>query len=484
MDRKSRRRDRIDRKQSRRAGSVATLQDKPRGDPERAFLGILAAGIVIRILVFAFMGYFNNDNHIAVVEYVSRHWMPPQARQFNQGYHPPLYYFLAAPLFRLGRLAAVQGLSLLLSIATLLLIAALLRRLDWIKATAQLSCLALAAFHPQFVVFSLFISNDTLAIFLGVLIFFQCRRVQGSVAWRDDIVLGIMLALGLLTKAVFLAFVFPLAMFLCFERARQELPRSQIAARLAIMIGCAGALGSYKYVENFLLFGNPAINNLDFADWIAEQQPTWVGIGSLLDFNIFKLVQYPVASSSTVHSYLLMIYGSFWYAFLPESTFRGNLIEPLSRIGSLIYIAALWPTVLMAIGGGRIGFFALKSLWAARSPTIAPRSDRSLFEATAVLSLLLNILLVIAIGWHYDVWSVFQGRLIFPAYVGVLVALNLGIECSASSQLKKNLTRYSLAALAVLFLAYYATEFWLAGTYPINPLRMHHMPYTIDMKGL
>src|SRR5689334_18563312 len=62
--------------------------------------------IVLRLLVCAYVGYFNNDNHLAVIEYVSRLWLPPRAAQFDQAYHPPLYYFLAAPLFHFGSLPA------------------------------------------------------------------------------------------------------------------------------------------------------------------------------------------------------------------------------------------------------------------------------------------------------------------------------------------------------------------------------------------
>jgi 4-amino-4-deoxy-L-arabinose transferase-like glycosyltransferase len=464
------------------SASAASSQAKPSHSYAYGFSVLIAAGILLRVLVFAFMGYFNNDNHIVVIEYVSRYWTPPHAAQLNQAYHPPLYYFLAAPFFRLGGLPAVQSLSLLLSIATLLVIAALLRDLSWTKRPLRLACLALAALHPQFLMFGLFISNDSLAIFLGALIFYQCRRVQERGSQGDYVLLGLFLGLGLLTKAVFLVFVLAFAIFVWLDGKRQRLPRAQIVARLAAVLAFAGVLGCYKYLENFLLFGNPTINNLDFAKWIAEQRPTWTGIGSLLDFNILKLVWEPIASASTVHSYPLMLYGTFWYSFLPESTFRSNLLEFFDRIGSLIYLTALWPTVLMLIGAGKIGISASKTSSLTTTVQIASSSDRIIFEATVILTLVLNILLVVSVGWRYDVWSVFQARLIFPAYIGVLIALNSGLEWTESSRFKTNLTRCTFGSLMVLFLAYFITEFWLASTSPTNPLSMEHMPYKIDMK--
>lgn len=444
-----------------------------------AFFAVLATGVLVRILVAAFVGYFNNDNHLAVLEHVSRHWTPPNAAQLNQAYHPPLYYFLAAPFFLAGSLPAVQGLSLLLSIATLAVIALLLRHLAWISEPVKVWCLALTALHPQFVLFGLFISNDTLAIFLGAMIFYQCSRLLSARSTSNVAVLGMYLGLGLLTKAGFLAFAFPLALFLLLQD--YGLPQQQRFARLAGFIAIAAAVGCYKYVENFLLFGHPAVSNLDFATWTSEQRPTWTGPGSLFDFNILKLVQYPVISSSTAHSYPLMIYGSFWYSFVPESIFHGNLLEPFNRIGSLIYLAALWPTALLAVGAARIVVGAFRTVSLTSAYPIAASPTRAIFEGTAVLTLLLNLLLVVAIGWHYDVWSVFQGRLLFPAYVAVLITLNAGLDWTKSSRLKINLSRCTLGLLLVLFLTYFATEIWLASTYPTNPLSMDHMPYKIDM---
>ena len=114
--------------------------------------------------------------------------------------------------------------------------------------------------------------------------------------------------------------------------------------------------------------------------------------------------------------------------------------------------------------------------------------DRSIsiridFEATLLRAWLLNVALILWVGWHYDVWSVFQGRLVFPTYIGALVALNAGLEWSGSSAIQSNMALYSLAALLLLFLAHFASEFWLTAAYPTNPLSMDHMPYKIDMNS-
>ena len=478
MRRKKQRPRKASREFAQRAQTPEPLGNEASTTLHYAFFTIVASGMFIRLLVFAYLGYFNNDNHLAVIDYVSRHWLPPHAGQLNQAYHPPLYYFIAAPFLRLGNLPAVQGLSLLLSMTTLTMIAVLLRQLPWIKEQARVWCLALAAFHPQFVMFSLFISNDTLAILLGALIFYQCWRAQAVPSLSRFILLGIFLGLGLLTKAVFLVFVLPLLIFVWLT-CRLALTSKERFARLAAFFCLAAVLGCYKYLENSLLFGSPFTSNLDFGSWTAGQKPTWTGAASLLDFNLLKLMYDPAISASTVHSYPLMIYGSFWYALVPESTFYSNLVAPFHRLGSAIYLAALGPTILMAIGASRMAVAGMRTL--PPNQILQNLSDRFIFEFTALLILVSNLFLIIVVGWSSDVWSVFQGRLLFPSYFAVLLTLHAGLEWIESSRFTAKLAGCFLAALLLLFLAYFIVEFWLSSVHPRNPLSMDHMPYKIEM---
>ena len=484
MGRRKRRRGKPQRDRSERISSSQRLSAKPFPSSFNyyAFLLVLALGIVLRVVVFIHMGYLNNDNHLEVIEYVAHRWMSPHANQFNQAYHPPLYYFLAAVFLRLGGVEAVHGLTLILSIATLLLTARLLRGLPWINQKMQPWCLALAAFQPQFIMFSLFVSNDTLAIFLGVLIFYQCWRVQEIPSLSNYSLLGIWLGLGLLTKAVFLAFVLPVILFVWMTGRQRALPHAQLISRLALLLLVTSVLGCYKYVENFILFGNPMVSNLDLWDWMGnQQQPTWIGFRSLFDFNLLKLVRHPIISTATVHSYPLMIYGSFWYSLIPESTFHGNLVPPFNRLGSMIYVVALCPTLLMLVGATRTGIAAFRLGSSVTPEPSASSRDRFIYEISLLLTLLVNFFLILAAGWRYDVWSIFQGRLLFPSYFALLLAFNAGMEWAESSRLGTNLIRCLMVALIALFLAYFIVEVWLAILYPVNPLRTDHMPYTINM---
>jgi 4-amino-4-deoxy-L-arabinose transferase-like glycosyltransferase len=449
----------------------------------RAFILVLAMGVIVRVIVFLYMGYFNNDNHLEVIKYVADNWLPARADQFNQAYHPPLYYFLAAPLLHLGNLPAVHALSLILSIATLVLIAILLCQTPWVTDKFRHWCLALAALQPQFIMHGLFISNDALAIFLGVLIFFQCRCLQQKPSRFNACLLGTWLGLGLLTKATFLAFVGPLILFIWMVRRQHRLPRRWLLSELSLFLLFASVLGCYKYAENFFLFGNPVVSNLDLWAWARSQQPTWIGPQSLFDFNLSKLVRNPIISISSAHSYPLMLYGSFWYPLIPESTFHGNLIAPINRLGSLIYIVALCPTLLTGVGAVQMAMAAARFGSEATPIPSADNGDRAVYEGSLLLTLVLNLVLILIVGWRSDVWSVFQGRLLFPSYFVFLLAFNRGMEWAQSSRPMMIATRSLMISLLVLFLTYFVAEIWLAGAYPSNPLRTNHMPYTIDMNA-
>jgi 4-amino-4-deoxy-L-arabinose transferase-like glycosyltransferase len=451
---------------------------------DRAFLLVLAAGVVVRVVVFIHMGYLNNDNHLEVIEYVAEHWLPARADQFNQAYHPPLYYFLAAALLRLGGLQTVHFFSLILSVATLVLIARLLRLLPWIAEKIQPWCLALAAFQPQFIMFGLFVSNDALAIFLGVVIFYQCRRVQEIPSRFNFCLLGMSVGLALLTKATFIVFPFPLILFVWMTGRQSSLPFRQLISGLAIFVLIAGVVGCYKYVENLAFFGKPLVSNLDLWDWTGnQQQPTWLGLRSLFDFNLLHLVRHPVISTFTVHSYPLMLYGSFWYALIPESTFHSNVAPPFDRLGSILYVVALCPTILMAVGAARMGMAAFAFGSRIKPDAGAYVRERIVYEGNLLLIFLLNFLLILAAGWRYDVWSIFQGRLLFPSYFALLVAFSRGMEWAESSRVLARIVRYLMIALIVLFLANLIVDVWLAILYPVNPLSTNHMTYEIDMNA-
>src|SRR5579863_7231383 len=263
---------------------------------------LLALGILTRIVTFFYLGPNNNDPHLGMIQFLVEHKRLPLNTELMLGFHPPLYYLLAAPLYEMTmRPKVVQLLSLALSLGTLIVIYYIIYRTDFIAgARARLYSFWLACFLPQFVMFGLYVSNDTLTTFLGSLLVLQsCRYIQSG-GWKSAMLLAVVTGLGLLTKATFLALL-PIVLVLVLFR---ELRAGRSAPRAASMgiafLAVTAGLGGYKFVDNYLRYRNPFMNSLDAPrNWSIEQQMSYRGLPSFLDVNISRLLASPHRSSAT-----------------------------------------------------------------------------------------------------------------------------------------------------------------------------------------
>ena len=412
---------------------------------------LLAAAIALRILVFLFLGPINNDDHGAVVQYIVDHHRLPTVADTLQAQHPPLYYLIAAPILKAtGSLKMVQLLSLWFSIATLLVLYHLIYHTGLIPTLrARTYGFLFACFLPQFVMFSLYLSNDSLTILLGNLAILQAWRAIQRPAWPQWLLLAVVTALGMLTKLTFLAFVPVLCGLVFWMKGRGRRGLLAAAAFGALVM----TLGSYKLVENYVNFRSPLITGLDprfHIRFATEHALTYRGAASYLDFNVFKLVREPVLAKATYGSYPVIFYATFWYQYIPESNFIGNRSRPTMYLGSVIYMLGLLPTAVFLVG-----------LWT--SLRARPTDSASLARLVCVLLMLFTGLMFVPAVVKYHVWSIVQARYLFAAMFGCLVTFGAGVEIAE----RYRVARYSLAAcmfaLTGVFLIYFVLECAHAG---------------------
>ena len=100
----------------------------------KVFIFIILGGFVIRVAYFLVTPYYVRDHdldgHIEYIQYVLQHWTRPPENFGWEGRQPPVYYFLAAIVYKVSNLLGIshiyyllriqQALSLLLSVAFLI----------------------------------------------------------------------------------------------------------------------------------------------------------------------------------------------------------------------------------------------------------------------------------------------------------------------------------------------------------------------------
>ena len=463
---------------------------------------LLLFGIALRILVFCFLAPLNNDRgHALVVQYIVEHHTLPAATHSGESYQPPLYYLLAAPIWAATRsLKWVQALNLVFSILTLLVFYRLFYARKLLPSETAAQCaFGLACFLPQFVLFGLYISNDTLAVFLGALLALQTARFTARPSARSAALLALLTSLGLLTKATFLSFLPVLFALVSFVLLRRGRPAAKAcAAGLALCLLAAG-LGSWRFVQSYREVGDPFVSNLGSQyQWVVAQQRSYRGIESFADVNLLKLVRAPSVSRRTDGAYPLLLYGTFWYPHIPESNFRVSRHAPFYYVGSAIYLLAVIPSVFFLAGL----FELAKRLWRVAARDLShpanrvsadpldggllakaftpsqsavfpspmqpnpparnadlPIDDQHLLVAAVAAAFLLgNLVLILAVAVKWHVWSVMQGRLLFPSFAGMLLPFGEGVAALAKNRRATALLAASILALAICFCLYYTTE--------------------------
>lgn len=430
---------------------------------DRAPTIVVWAGILIRVCVFLTLWPDNADGHSEVIAFILNHHRLPHLLEANEAYSPPLYYLLAVPFMAVANAKGVQLLSLVFSIGTLLVIYRLICRTAIIRSeTARLYSLILVALLPQFVLFSLFVTNDTMACFLGAVTLLQAYRFAKSPDWRELSMLAALTGLGLLTKAVFLAFV-PVLAVLVFVRSEGGRRKATLAAVTYLLI--TSFLGCYKYVNNYLVYGNPVISNLDTnPQWAVHQRKLYRGWQSYSDINIARLVRYPIFDDRDDWGYPVLFYATFWYPNMLDSSYTWK--TPMRRLGSLTYLIAPVPTAAFLAG---LAIF-IAQLWRLRRNPSGLSADALTFYAAGAI-FLANVALLLSTEVKYHVWSIMQSRLLFPSCLGGLAIFSGGIRWVESRRLLKVALDLAMGCLAVVFLIYFCAEIGVNAGAGVDTLR-------------
>lgn len=415
-------------------------------------LWTLLAGVLLRLLLFKPLYPANNDDHFGVITYFLSHGVLPAADVTSQGYHPPLYYLLAAPFAAVAGLRGAELVSLALSVLNLWLLGRLVSTTELIAtASARRHVMAFAALLPQFVIFGLFVSNDALSYPVGTLFILVAFAYVERPTSRMLLALGAVTGISLLTKGTFLAFLPVVAVLVLAVAWRQRLPIPRAIALAGLCLVVAMTVGSYKFVENQRRFGHPIVHMLDLPQTAMQSQKgTIQGARSFLTFDLPRLVVSPFDRRVTMHSVPMMLYATTWYSYLRESNFRLSRRSGFGVLAPLLCLVGFVPTMLGLVGLGRV-LGGLREV--ARVPTLPEEHYRALGRRVTAVGLFLATLgIVITAGVRYDVWSCFQGRLLFPVLFAGLLLMAGGFDGVVAW--RPGARRWLTAALSTAYVAW------------------------------
>jgi 4-amino-4-deoxy-L-arabinose transferase-like glycosyltransferase len=320
-----------------------------------------------------------------------------------ESHQPPLYYVVAAGLYRLtsplgfdGQFLALRLISVFLGAALLAVAYAILREIFPDSLFLALVGTAFIATLPMHIAMSAAINNDTLAELILALVIWLCvREIRVGLSRRQTVAFGLLVALALLTKTTIYAPVMVLALVALAASARQRGWRASLQ-RLGMVYGLGLLLSSWWFVRNAMTYGGLDLLAWHRHDSIVVGQPTttqWI-----VDYGL----------TVTIKDFFVVSFRSFWAQF----GWMGVLID--SRLYLLLAVVSIAVFV---------GF--LLWLWRlARNPALLSR-----FQRWALFMLLLVFLLVAVAHVSYNLKFVqHQGRYLFPALVPIGVAFALGLS--------------------------------------------------------
>jgi len=370
----------------------------------------------------------------------------PLRYEFHQ---PPLYYILAAALYKVsaGRLLPLRLLSVLLGCCLLWVAYHVVKEIFPDDEALALGTTAFVAFVPMHVAMAVVVNNDTLAELILALILWMLARYVRLVGWSDGRVvsevqsskfkaqsskgdrrdgtgrigqligLGVLMGLGLLTKITTLVAI-PLALAAIIAReGGLGQNRESLSARRFLLLVCCSLLPALLlalpwFVRNVLVYGGLDIWGLRRHDAIVVGQPRtaeW-----LAQFGAIGLAK----------EFALTTFRSFWAQF----GWMGILVD------ERIYLIL---ALLCAVVGLGLVLFVIKH---ARRQALSPSQRMALgLLALSVIFTSLSYL------WYNLKFVQHQGRYLFPALIPIGLAFALG--------LREVLARDNAKAVALLLLA-------------------------------
>lgn len=405
------------------------------------------------------------DYSQALIEQLLSDRFPPSAPLDDlkyESHQPPLYYLLAVPVYQWsnGSLTILRLFSLVLASGIILLAHAVTRRIYPHQPLMAFGASAFVAFLPQHNAMMAGVNNDGLAgLFSAALLFLSVRILQGTFnGFRHVLVAGVVLGLGLLTKAT----VYPMAALvlaaLCGRWwSREDVPLRHLVAQMMVFLAAALLIVAPWWIRNAVVYGWPDLLGLIRHDLVVEGQArTTDWIGEHGSWSWFK-------------HWLTLTIQSFWGQF-------GWMSAPLDFRA---YYALALVTALALLG-------------CALPESQLPRRKRAPGIYLLVLQFVLALLAYLA---YNAVFIQPQGRYLFTAVIPVATVFAFGLYRLSAWPRRVSLALFIFMLLMIahglvqadvkgwyaLITACFAVALWIVS---LQPRRQHIGMYTVAFGAL
>ena len=379
---------------------------------------------------------------------------PPRMESFNgilypTGYqyvanHPPLYYLLMTPVYRLTegatpetqhywlRLAAIP-----FGLATVWLSARLARTLFPGDAFLGLTVPTFVAFQPQISYEAAMVNNDILAIALATwVLYLVVRGIRDRFPVATCVWLGVALGLAVVAKSTSLTLAPVIALAIIGVVGWRNVGTWVLSGALVVVP--AAVIAAPWYLFLFRTYGNvdalDQLEKLQYWNYGGNAHPGW---GDLL------------LNANFVSMRFRETWGEFGWRLLPLEE-------------EVLWVIAL---PILASVGGLLAYlrFSGRTIVGENDPVMRPEGWQRLTLAVLAATCLFAYLAVVGFGLRFELT---QARYFFPAMTAAAVLLLLGLRTLIPGQYRRyaqGVFFAAMVALNVVIFSQYVLPFFVRG---------------------
>jgi hypothetical protein len=307
---------------------------------------IIGLGIGLRLTLW-WVNPPNNtfDDHLEPIAYYLNEHRRPAPGACWECYQPPLYYLLAAGVYRAffawqhsyyAAWKAVQAINMMLSAATLVLVGQLIRRGFAQQRLIALLLLAIAVVLPRDLYAASMITNDYLLVFLATGCIWSYLRFRNRQRIADLVgVCGLAAAAALTKQHGLILLIMPGSIFLHqFLHLGKQTVGYQVVLTillpcLAIGIGLSDEWWKYHLTHQVL------VSNQSFFDYANAQPPGSIARTDFHSLQVGALYAHPLLDKATWSSFWTVLFAGTWFDY--EHRFTSAKLPNLQLVAGALY---------------------------------------------------------------------------------------------------------------------------------------------------